>query len=126
VATGPGAIKKIHFFLFVNPAMTRRQEVPGLLEQYMETQEADECWVTVREIRAHFNLEDATGPAIAGFLQKISQGPFFTFRYKVSRIEKFQDTVPPYRIICKYFVQERPGTKNPRKCGVQDCSGKTR
>ncbi|MCK9579741.1 MAG: hypothetical protein M0Q92_04740 [Methanoregula sp.] len=88
--------------------MTRHPEVPELVEQYMEASGTAGCWVTVREIRAHFNLDDSIAPALSGFLQKIYQGPFFTCRYKVARIEKFQDTVPPYRIISKYFVQERP------------------
>ena len=77
----------------------------------METKEADECRVTVRELRAHFNPDDATGPVIAGYLQKISPGPFFTTPYTIARIERFQDTVPPYRIICRYLVQERPAKK---------------
>lgn len=88
--------------------MTRYPEVPELLEQYMEESGRTARWITVREIRAHFNLDDSAGPALSGFLQKIFQGPFFSCRYKVTRIEKFEDTVPPYRIICKYFVEERP------------------
>ena len=90
--------------------MTRHSEVPDLVEQYMEATGNSARWVTVREIRAQFDLDDSMAPAVAGFLHKIYQGPFFTFRYKVARIEKFQDTVPPYRIISKYFVQERKST----------------
>ena len=91
--------------------MNRHPEVPELLEQYMKASGTDSCWVTVRDIRAHFDLDDTVAPAISGFLQKIYQGPFFTCQYKVTRIEKFQDTSPPYRIISKYFVQERPSVR---------------
>ena len=87
-------------------------EIPELLEQFMDETGNGERWVTVRELRTCFNLDDSAGPAIAGFLQKIYQGTFFTFRYKVARIEKFRDTVPPYRIIKRYLVQRRPVYRN--------------
>lgn len=92
--------------------MTRSPDVPDLLEQYMETSGMQECWITVRELRTYYNLDDLAGPAIAGFLQKIYQGTFFIFPYKVARIEKFRDTVPPYRIIKRYLVQRRPILRN--------------
>lgn len=98
--------------------MTRHPDVPDLLEQYMESSGTQECWVTVRELRAHSGLNELAGPAIAGFLQKIYQGTFSTFRYKVTRIEKFRDDVPPYRIIRRYLVQPRPEPRN--KCVPDD------
>jgi hypothetical protein len=88
--------------------MTHHPEVPELLEQYMKASGVSEQWVTVREIRGYFDLTEPTGPAFSGFLQKIHHGPFYSCRYKVARIEKFRDTTPPYRIIKKYLVQERP------------------
>jgi hypothetical protein len=88
--------------------MTPHKEVPDLLEQYMIASGSSECWVTVRELRLFFQLDESAGPAFSGFLQKIYQGPFFSCRYKVARMEKFRDTTPPYRIIKKYLVQERP------------------
>ena len=69
-------------------------------------------WITVQEIRTYFHLADSDGPAISGFLSKIHHGPFFTCRYRVTRMEKFRDTTPPYRIIKKYLVQERPVQRN--------------
>ena len=42
------------------------------------------------------------------FCRRIHHGPFSSCRYKVARMEKFRDTTPPYRIIRKYLVQERP------------------
>jgi hypothetical protein len=100
--------------------MTICPEVPELLEQYMKASESSKQWVTVRELRCYFDLNESTGPALSGFLQKIHQGPFFSCRYKVARIEKFRDTIPPYRIIKKYLVQERPVPKRSRNDTVMD------
>jgi hypothetical protein len=88
--------------------MPPHPEIPELLERYMEDSGRSEQWITVQEIRTYFHLAESDGPAISGFLKKIHDGPFFSCRYKVARMEKFQDTTPPYRIIKKYFVQERP------------------
>ncbi len=69
--------------------MARHPEVFELPEHTMEIQDTNECRVTVRELRAHFNPDDTTGPAIAVFLQKTAKGPFFSFHYKVCRTGKF-------------------------------------
>jgi hypothetical protein len=106
--TVPGAIKNIVFFLGNLDAMSHNPDIPGLLEQYMEDSGQSEQWITVKDIRMHFQLAETDGPAISGFLSKIHNGPFFSCRYKVTRIEKFQDTAPPYRIIKRYLVGERP------------------
>jgi hypothetical protein len=106
--------------------MARYPEIPELLEQYMEESGSTACWVTVREIRAYFNLDEAAGPALSGFLHKIFQGPFFACRYKVTRIDKFEDTVPPYRIICKYYIMERPSRRKTRKSTGQKAPQKIR
>ena len=92
---------------FIRP-MIRHPDVPDLVERYMTEIQSPACWVTVRDIRARFNLDESAGPAISGFLKKIYQGPYFSCRYKVSRIEKFRDTLPPNRLICRYLVEERP------------------
>ena len=91
--------------------MIRHPEIPDLLEQYMKAAGAEERWVTVSELRLFFNMDESAGPAVSGFLKKIHQGPFVACRYKVVRIEKFQDTVPPYRIIRRYLVRERPAPR---------------
>jgi hypothetical protein len=106
--------------------MVRHPDVPDLLEKYMESSGMQECWVTVRELRSYFDLEDSAGPAISGFLQRIHYGHFFSFRYKVGRIEKIREITPPYRIIRKYFVQERPAPKHPPSNTVMDCIQRTR
>jgi len=85
-----------------------------------------ERWVTVREIRAFFNLDESTGPAFSGFLQRSHYGAFFSCRYKVTRMEKFRDTAPPYRIIRRYFVQERPGQNRSGSVPPMKCGQKTR
>lgn len=88
--------------------MTRHPEFPELLERYMEDSGRSEQWITVQEIRTYFHIGESEGPAISGFLSKINHGPFVSCRYRVARMEKFRDTMPPYRIIKKYLVQKRP------------------
>jgi len=95
--------------------MTRYPEVPELLEQYME-----ETGTTARRVPSGkygpiLISKIPQGRPSPGFLQKIFQGPFFSCRYKVTRIEKFEDTVPPYRIICRYLVGERPMHRRMRE-----------
>ncbi len=98
--------------------MHRHPEVPELLEQYMKAEGTAECWVTVRELRTFFRLEESAGPAISGFLQRIHHGPFSACRYRVTRMEKFRDRAPPYRIIKKYLVQARPAPRpSPQPAG---------
>ena len=87
--------------------MTRYPDVPELLEQYMEASGSAECWVTVKELREYFHLEQSAGPAFSGFLQKIHYAPFFSFQYRVTRMEKFRDQKPPHRVIRKYLLQKR-------------------
>lgn len=95
--------------------MSRYTDVPELVERYMEDTGQDRCWVTVRELRARFSLDESAAPALAGFLQKIYQGPFFTCRYKVTRIEKFRDATPPYRVISRYCIEARPANRRVQR-----------
>jgi len=92
----------------------------------MEASGSEECWVTVRELRLYFQLDESAGPALSGFLQKIHHGSFLTCRYKVARMEKFRDSTPPYRIIKKYLIQERPVQKVIRSPIPKNSSGKNR
>jgi len=94
--------------------MQRQPELPELLEHYMEASGMAECWITVRELRSFFCMEESAGPAISGFLQRIHHGPFHACRYRVTRMEKFRDRAPPYRIIKKYLVQARPAPRSSR------------
>jgi len=100
--------------------MTRHPEFSELLEQYMESSGSAECWVTVRELRSFFQLDESAGPALSGFLHKIYHRPLFSCRYMVARMEKFTDTSPPYRIIKKYLVRGRAVKKDHRINGTRD------
>jgi hypothetical protein len=79
----------------------------------MEDSGRSEEWVTVQDIRLHFQLDNTFGPAISGFLSKIHHGPFVSCRYKVARMEKYRDTVPPYRTIKRYLIRKRPDHVTP-------------
>jgi len=94
--------------------MHSHPEVPELLEQYMGASGTSARWVTVRELRSFFKMDESAGPAISGFLQRIHHGPFHTCRYRVIRMEKFRDSAPPYRIIKRYLVQMRPTPRTSR------------
>jgi hypothetical protein len=98
--------------------MSQHPEIPELLEQYMKASGSAECWVTVRELRSFSGLDESAGPAFSGFLQKIHYGPFISCRYRVVRMEKFQDTAPPYRIIKRYLVRARQFQKPPPATGT--------
>jgi hypothetical protein len=90
--------------------MSTRLPIPELLEQFMESGGVPERWITVRDIRTHFDLDDIASPAISGFLRRIYHGPFFTCQYRVTRIERLIVNTPHTRMIKRYFVMRRPGS----------------
>jgi hypothetical protein len=87
--------------------MARYRDVPAILETFMEESGETRCWVTVNELRAYFDLDEFSSPAISGFLQRIYCGPFFRFPYRVERIEKVTLPKPHPRIVKKYLVTRR-------------------
>ncbi len=87
--------------------ISTRPPIPELLEQFMEAGGVPERWITVQELRTHFNLDDTTSPAISGFLRRIYHGPFFTCQYQVTRIERLIVSTPHTRMIKRYFVTRR-------------------
>jgi hypothetical protein len=89
--------------------MNGHPPIPELLEQFMEAGNVPERWITVRELRTHFHLDDTVSPAISGFLRRIYQGPYFTCQYRVTRIERLIVNTPHTRMIKRYFVTQRPG-----------------
>ncbi len=89
--------------------MNGHPPIPELLEQFMEAGNVPERWITVRELRTHFHLDDTASPAISGFLRRIYQGPYFTCQYRVTRIERLIVDTPHTRMIKRYFVTQRPG-----------------
>ena len=88
--------------------MARYRDVPHLLERFMEESGEAQCWVTVHELRTRFDLDEVSSPAISGFLQRIYGGTFFSFPYRVERIEKITLRKPHPRIVKKYLVSVRP------------------
>lgn len=100
--------------------MSHTPDISSLLEQYMGDTGRSDRWITVKDIRTHFQLPETNRPAISGFLHKIHTGPYFSCRYKVARIEKFRDPTPPYRIIMRYFVEERPAPRNTPATGARE------
>jgi len=101
-------------FLHQVITMERREQltgsflIPDLLEQYMDERGCSERWITVQELRSCLPPGSPSGQAISGFLGRSHTGAFLTCRYKVTRVKKFRDTSPPYRIIKRYLVQEQP------------------
>ncbi|MEN6395642.1 MAG: hypothetical protein ABFC78_04070 [Methanoregula sp.] len=92
--------------------------IPELLEQYMMERGYTERWITVQDLRSWFQPDCPSGQAISGFLGRNHNGAFAACRYKVTRIEKFRDTIPPYRIIRRYLVQERPSKRCSSGTGI--------
>jgi hypothetical protein len=90
--------------------MNAHPAIPELLEQFMASGGVPERWITVQELRSHFDLDDTASPAISGFLRRIHHGSFFTCQYRVTRIERLIVNTPHTRMIKRYFVTRRPGT----------------
>jgi hypothetical protein len=87
--------------------MTASLLISDLLEQYMKERGCSDCWITVHELRSFFSQKSPSAQAISGFLGRSHNGAFPSCRYRVARITRFRDTVPPYRLIRRYLVQER-------------------
>jgi len=91
--------------------ISTRSPIPELLEQFTEAGGVPERWITVKELRSHFDLDDTASPAISGFLRRIYHGPFFTCQFRVTRIERLIVKTPHTRMIKRYFVTRRVGSK---------------
>jgi hypothetical protein len=92
--------------------MARSKEIPDLLAQYMAVCGETERWITVYELRSYFHLDESSAHAISGFLSRIYQGPFFSFPYRVKKIEKIIVKTPQHRSINRYLVKKRQGSWN--------------
>jgi len=88
--------------------MARNRDVPDLLERFMIESGETQRWVTVNEIRTYFNLDEFSAPPISGFLQRIYHGPFFSFPYRVERIEKITVQKKQLKVVKRYLVTRRP------------------
>jgi hypothetical protein len=90
--------------------MTRHPDIPEMLDQYMEVSGGSDQWITVKDLRTFFQLDDSASPPISGFLQRINHGPFLTCQYRVTRIEKMIVDIPHPRMIKRYLITRRPGS----------------
>lgn len=88
--------------------MARNKEIPDLLAQYMEVCGETERWITVFELRSYFHLDESFAHAISGFLRRIHYRPFFTYQYRVKKIEKIIVYIPQRRCINRYLIKRRP------------------
>jgi hypothetical protein len=88
--------------------MARDKEIPDLLAQYMEMCGEMERWITVYEFRTYFHLDESSAHAISGFLRRIHYRPFFSYQYRVKKIEKIIVYIPQRRCINRYLVKKRP------------------
>ena len=83
----------------------RFNELPDLLEQYMEENGSDERWVTVQEFRDRFNLTWENGHIIAAFLCGLMYKPIFKFPFIVYRVERiktqYRSQIAPNRYLVK-------------------------
>jgi hypothetical protein len=87
--------------------MARNREIPELFERYMEQFGESEQWITVQEFRAYFQLDEMYAPAIAGFLRRIYNGPFYSCHYRVEKMEKIVVDIPQRRSIKRYLIRKR-------------------
>jgi len=99
--------------------MPRNNNVPELVETFMDECGATERWITVNEIREYFDLDILYGPAISGFLRKIHRGTFFSCPYRVERVERFVVDKPHQRTIKRYLVRRRPFSSKTKSCPWQ-------
>jgi hypothetical protein len=88
--------------------MARNKEVPELLAEYMNAYGEDERWITVFEFRTFFHLDESSAHAISGFLRRIHYRPFFSYQYRVKKIEKIIEYTPQRRCINRYLIKKRP------------------
>jgi len=91
--------------------MARNNEIPDLLARYMEVFGETERWITVYELRTHFHLDESAAHAISGFLRRIYDRPFFSYQYRVKKIEKILVKTPQRRNINRYLVKKRPESR---------------
>jgi hypothetical protein len=88
--------------------MQRDEEIPDLLAKYMEQWSKAERWVTVYEFRTCFDLDRSSASAVSGFLCRIYRGPFYSFPYRVKKIEKIFVHAPQRRSVNRYLVKKSP------------------
>jgi len=78
-----------------------------LLEQFMDEQNADERWVTVKEVRERFALTQYQANTISAFLRRLEFEAFRGFPFVVLRIERIERTTLSDPLKCGTWSNER-------------------
>lgn len=97
--------------------MRKYPDMPELLEQFMDEQDADERWVTVREVRERFSLTQHQANTISAFLRRLEFGPFRGFPFIVLRIERIERTSLSDPPKCRYLVRRKTCKPVPQRKG---------
>jgi len=84
----------------------RFNELPKLLEQYMEEKGGDDRWVPVQEFRDHFNLTGENGHIISAFFCGLMYKPISGFPFIVHRVERIK-AQNRYQITPKRYLVKR-------------------
>lgn len=88
--------------------MNKYPGIPEMLEQFMEEQCREECWVTVQELRDRFALTRYQCNTVSGFLRRLEFGTFGQFPYIVVRIEQTRNTQISDPPKSRYLVKHKP------------------
>jgi len=98
--------------------MRKYQDIPELLEQFMQDSGSDARWVTVQELRDRFGLTRYQCNTVSGFLRRLEFGAFGRYPYIVLRIERVDGEGPAAPPKCRYFITRKDlpatGTLNMR------------
>ena len=82
-------------------------ELPALLEQYMDEKGCDEQWITVQEFRDRYHLTGENGHVIAAFLHRLMYHPVFGLPFVVRRIERSKPQNRSQIVRNRYLVTRR-------------------
>lgn len=99
--------------------MRKYPGIPELLEAYMEENAADERWITVHELRDHFNLTRYRSNTVSAFLRRLKFGPFGQFPFIVAKITREAGENPSDPKKCRYLLKLRdcyPVLQRRTKC----------
>lgn len=87
--------------------MKRSEDIPELVEQFLDEKDGTPCWITVQEIRGRFALDRNQARIIAGFLQRLAYRPGLEFPFIVNRIERVRGQYPSETTALRYLVRRR-------------------
>ena len=87
--------------------MNKYDGLPELLEQFMQEQGADECWVTVRELCERYALTRYQCNTVSGFLRRLQFKPFGQFPFIVAKIRQEEGPTPSSPKPFRYLLRRR-------------------